>query len=85
MKDPARSRTSTFGKVDQLLGKVDERFLDHRRRSTSIAGIAGGLVAIGLCEFRYFHDHFISWDLIAVLLTIVIVKLVMMIWYSRNA
>ncbi len=42
----------------------------------------GGFVAIGLCEYRYFHNHFISWDLIAVLLTMVIVKLAMMIWYS---
>lgn len=30
-----------------FLGKfVDERFLEHRRRSTSVAGIVGALVAL---------------------------------------
>jgi hypothetical protein len=33
---------------------IDERFLAHRRRSTSIGSVAGGLVAIGLFAYRYF-------------------------------
>lgn len=59
----------------------DERFLDHRRRSTSFGGIIGGVVAIVLFEYRYFVNHIWSWDLLAVVVTIVGVKLAMMAWY----
>ena len=60
---------------------IDERFLEHRRRSTSIACIVGGFVAIGLFAFRYFVQGVWSWDLFAVGATIVVVKLSMMAWY----
>ena len=61
---------------------VDERFLDHRRRSTSVAGIAGVVVAVGLFEYRYFVDHVWNWDLFAVAVSMVVVKLVLMAWYT---
>jgi len=60
---------------------VDERFLNHRQRSTSLAGITGGVLAIGLFAYRYYIDHLWSWDLLAVALTIVGVKLAAMVWY----
>ena len=59
----------------------DERFLAHRLRSTSTAGIAGGVVAILLFAWRYFHDHQWSGDLLAVAATTVGVKLALMLWY----
>ena len=61
---------------------IDERFLTHRRRSTSMAGIAGGYVAILLFAYRYYIDHIWSWDLLGVAMTIVLVKVSLMIWYS---
>ena len=65
-----------------ILGKaIDERFLTHRLRSTSVAGVIGGVVAIGLFAYRYYVDHLWSWDLLAVGLTFVIVKLAVMSWY----
>jgi hypothetical protein len=65
-----------------ILGQfVDERFLEHRRRSTSLAGIVGGLVAICLFEYRFFSSHIWSWDLLAVAVSMVVVKLSLMIWY----
>jgi hypothetical protein len=65
-----------------FLGKfVDERFLEHRRRSTSLAGIAACLVALALFEYRFFVNHFWSWDLLAVAITMVVVKMSMMVWY----
>lgn len=68
-----------------VLGKfVDERFLEHRRRSTSAAGIAGALLAVVLFEYRLFHDHRVSWDLLAVALLMVLVKMGMMVWYRFN-
>lgn len=66
----------------KFLGKVvDERFLDHRRRSTSIAGVTAGVVAIGLFEYRLFFDHVWNWDLLAIGITMVVVKLALMTWY----
>jgi len=60
---------------------IDERFLNHRLRSTSLAGIIGGVVATLLFAYRYYINHILSWDLLAVTLTIVGVKLAVLIWY----
>jgi hypothetical protein len=60
----------------------DERFLEHRRRSTSYAGIASALVAILLFAYRYYFEHRWSWDLFAVGVTSALVKLALMTWYS---
>jgi len=68
-------------KIPILGWLVDERFLEHRRRSSSVGGIAGALVAIGLFEYRYFVDRVWSWDLLAVAVTMVGVKLALMVWY----
>jgi hypothetical protein len=68
-----------------ILGKfVDERFLEHRRRSTSLAGICGCLVAVGIFEYRLFANHVVSWDLFAVILAMALVKVAMMLWYRFN-
>lgn len=65
-----------------LLGKyVDERFLEHRRRSTSVAGLASAFVALGIFEYRIFAKHVVSWDLVAVVVTMAVVKRGMMVWY----
>jgi hypothetical protein len=60
---------------------VDERFLEHRRRSTSLGGIISALLAIGIFEYRYYAHGVWSWDLLAVVVTFVGVKLGAMIWY----
>lgn len=68
-----------------ILGKaVDERFMEHRLRSTSMAGILGGILAICLWYYRFVFDHIWSWDLFAVVLTIVGVKVFLMLWYRLN-
>lgn len=59
---------------------IDERFLAHRQRATSYAGTAGGVLAICLFAWRYYVDHIWSWDLLAVGLTVVVVKLSVMVW-----
>jgi hypothetical protein len=60
---------------------IDERFLNHRLRSTSLAGIIGACVAVGLFEYRYFFNHVWSWDLLAVAGTFVAVKVGVLTWY----
>lgn len=65
-----------------ILGiRIDERFLEHRRRSTSIASLTGALVAYGLFMYHYLVQHRLDWDLFVVILTIAAVKVGMMIWY----
>ena len=60
---------------------VDERFLNHRLRATSTAGITGGILACLLFAYRYYVNGVWSWDLLGLAGTIVTVKLAMMAWY----
>jgi hypothetical protein len=64
---------------------VDERFWSHRRRSTSAAGVISAVLAILLFEYRYFVDHVWCWDLLAIGVTFVVVKLALMTWYYLTA
>jgi hypothetical protein len=57
---------------------VDERFLNYRLRSSSVSGIVGALVAIGLFEYKLFTKHIWSWELLTVIGAMVVVKLSMM-------
>jgi hypothetical protein len=59
----------------------DERFLMHRLRSTSVAGVAAGSLAMLLFAWHYYHDHFWSWDLLAVGATMAVVKQGILLWY----
>ena len=61
---------------------VDERFLEHRRRSTSVAGLAGALLAAVIFEYRLFVQHVASWDLFAIIAIMATVKVSMMFWYK---
>lgn len=66
----------------KVLGKeIDERFWMHRQRSTSIAGIVSAVTALVLFEFRYFVQHRADWDLLAVGVIFVVIKLTLMVWY----
>ena len=64
-----------------LTKNIDERFLVHRLKSTSLAGVMGGLVAIGLFAYRYYGQQVWSWDLFAVAATMAGVKLAAMLWF----
>ena len=68
-------------KIPVLGRAVDERFLSYRLRSSSVAGIVGALVALVILEYRIVVDHRITWDLLAVLAAMVVVKLSMMAWF----
>jgi len=70
-----------LSRIPILSGLVDERYLEHRRRSSSIAGFATLLLAGALFEFRYFVSHIWSWDLLAVILTFGVVKMSLFFWY----
>jgi len=68
-----------------LLGKlVDERFLEHRRRSSSLAGIVSAVLAICLFEYRFFFSHVWDWALFAVAVGFVAIKMTAFTWYRLN-
>ena len=68
-----------------FLGRaIDERFLTHRLRSTSIGGVTGGVLAMGLFAYRYYVNHLWSWDLLAVGITMAVVKWAVLIWYRMT-
>ncbi len=60
----------------------DERFWTHRQRSTSLAGIVSSVTAICLFYYRFLHDHAFNWDLLAVAVLFVVVKLGLMTYYT---
>jgi hypothetical protein len=61
---------------------VDERFWTHRQRSTSIAGIVSGVFSIALFYYRFVHDRVLNWDLLAVGVLFVLLKLGLMTYYA---
>jgi hypothetical protein len=75
MTHPILSRIPILGRF------VDERFLEHRRRSSSIAGIAAACLAVVLFEYRFFWNHIWSWDLLAIALTFIVIKMSLFTWF----
>ncbi len=65
-----------------IIGKlVDERFLMFRLRSTSLAGIIVAAASILVFAYRFYVQHVWSWDLLAVGVAFVAIKLTMMTWF----
>ena len=68
-----------------ILGRfVDERFLEHRRRASSLAGIVTVVLALVVFEYRLLLYHIWSWDLAAVALVFIAIKLSLFAWYRMN-
>ena len=66
----------------KVLGvSIDERFLTHRLKSTSVAGISSTILALLLFMHHFYIRHIWSWDLAAVAITNVAVKMSLMVWY----
>ena len=66
-----------------ILARIfDERFLAHRRRSTSTAGMVSAAGALLLFEYRYYVSHVANWDLLAFGAAFVAVKMSLMVWYA---
>lgn len=63
---------------------IDERFLMHRLKSTSLAGLVGA-VALGVWfSYLYYIKHEARWDLFVILAIIAAVKLGAMVYYRRT-
>ena len=68
-------------KIPLLGWLIDERFLEHRRRSTSVAGMFTAAGALLVFEYRLLFEHVRSWDLLAVGLAFVVIKFAVLLWY----
>jgi hypothetical protein len=64
--------------------EVDERLLDHRRRSSMLGMMAGAVVSGGLFEYHLIREHRCEWELFSVLMAMVVVKLGALAWYRFN-
>jgi hypothetical protein len=73
-----------LSRIPILGGLVDERFLDHRRRASSVAGIVTVILAVVFFEYRYFRYRVWDWDLVLVVLTFVVIKTALFAWYRFN-
>ena len=65
-------------------GFVDERFLKHRLRATSYAGMLAAATAVLIAFYRFVTDRVISRDLLFVALLFIVVKYVLFLWYRRT-
>ena len=64
-----------------LIGQfVDERYLSHRRRASSFAGITVALLAIALFEYRLIRYGRWDWDLALVAVVFVVLKMAVFLW-----
>ena len=70
--------------MNVLRGIVDERFLMHRLKATSIASMAGVVLAMGLFLYHYIADHVWKWELFAIGAVMAVVKQGLMVWYRRT-
>ena len=65
-------------------GEPDERFIAHRLKSTSIAGVSGGVLAVALFAYQHYVNEIWRWDLFAVAATMAAVKLATMVWFRLH-
>lgn len=66
----------------RILGiEIDERLLTHRQRSTSVAGMATAALSLLLFAWHFYIRHEVRWELFALGLFFVVIKLSLMIWY----
>jgi len=66
-----------------LIGTIDERFLTHRLRSTSIGGLSAILLTAVFFFYNLYHNV-IRWDLFAIIATAAVVKMGLMVWYRMR-
>jgi hypothetical protein len=60
---------------------LDERFLTHRLRSTSHAGVACALMVIGWFAYEYYLNGIFRADLASIAAITAGIKVTLMIWY----
>lgn len=63
---------------------IDERYLLHRYKSTSHAGIAAAALMGVWFTYAALRDDVIRWDFVAIMGLMLVVKWGFMIWYRTH-
>ena len=63
---------------------IDARVVEYRRRSTSIAGMVAGLLALGLFEYDLLVEHVFKWELLSIGLAFAVIRLAGILYYGRQ-
>ncbi len=61
--------------------RFDERFQQHRFKSTSHAAVVGGVLAAGWFLYEHFAHGQFRWDLMSILLAMALTKIGAMVYY----
>ena len=65
-------------------GELDERFINHRYRSTR-AGLVAGLLAMFACfNYDYLANDTLRWDYLIILVVMAAVKVATMIYLQKT-
>ena len=65
-------------------GELDERFVNHRYRSTR-AGLAAGLLAmLAWLKYDYFAIGVLRWDYLVIMVVMAVVKVATMIYLQKT-
>jgi hypothetical protein len=63
---------------------IDERFIQHRYKSTSHAAVVAGLL-LAFFSLRDFYTHgVVRWDLAATMGSMALTKIVALVYYRLN-
>jgi hypothetical protein len=60
---------------------IDERYLMHRLKSTSLAGVAGALLMGGWFLYQHYAKDVTRWDLLVILMAMAAIKLGALLYY----
>jgi hypothetical protein len=63
---------------------IDERFLLHRYKSTSHAGIAGAVLMGAWIAYEALRKDVIRWDFVFIMVVMIVVKWGFMLWYRTH-
>ena len=66
------------------LFKPDERFVEHRYRSTRPSMIVGMVLLAGWFEYELIANHHVRWDLLIILGAVALTKLIAMIYLRHT-
>lgn len=62
---------------------IDERFYIHRLKSTSLAGVVGGVLMGVWTLIQFYTKDVFRWDLMVILSAMAVVKLGTMLYFRK--
>ena len=65
-------------------GELDERFINHRYRSTRAGLVAGLLAMFAWFNYDYLANGTLRWDYLVILVAMAVVKVATMIYLQRK-